>query len=445
MSKKKILIFGIIAVVVLILIITNLATNTENSTDVNVIEVAQKDITEIVSASGRIQPQTMVNITSEVNGEIISLLVKEGDVVKSGDLLVILDTVQLSSDAEQARYAVNEISARLEGARSTLDQAEEEYGRQEKLFEKDGTAETLYKNARYAFLNAKASYEAMQAQSRQLQSRYEKQLDNLSKTKIRAPMSGIITYLDCEVGEIAAAQTSFTQGKTLMTISNLDVFEVEVEVDETEISKIKNGQQAEISVDAFPDSTFSGEVVEIGNTAIYASSASQDQSTNFRVKVIFKDTEVNIRPGMSADVDITTNKRDDVLTVPFSAVVMRELDLDSLERAREMAREAPGTTVVSEVQAAETEGEEEVKPTDIPADTSSEEGEREDIKGIYVVREGQAQFLSVKTGIADQKDIEVVEGLEIGDSVISGPYRTLRTIKDGDRVNIVKKQETGRI
>ncbi|MBN1211128.1 MAG: efflux RND transporter periplasmic adaptor subunit, partial [candidate division Zixibacteria bacterium] len=300
------------------------------------------------------------------------------------------------------------------------------------------------KNARYAYLNAKASYEAMQAQSRQLESRYEKQLDNLSKTKIRAPMSGIITYLDCEVGEIAAAQTSFTQGKTLMTISNLNVFEVEVEVDETEISKIKNGQQAKISVDAFPDSTFSGEVVEIGNTAIYASSASQDQSTNFRVKVIFKDTEVNIRPGMSADVDITTNRREKVVTVPFSAVVMRSLDMDSLELARLKAEEAPGSTVVSEVQAAETEGQPEVKPTDSLADSSSEEIEREDVKGIFVVREGLARFLPVKTGIADQKDIEVIEGLKIGDSVISGPYRTLRTIKDGDLVNIVKKQETGR-
>jgi len=445
MSKKKILIIGIVVVVVLILIVVNLTTNTENATDVNVMEVNQKDITEIVSASGRIQPQTKVNITSEVNGEIINLLVKEGDVVKTGNLLVVLDTVQLSSDAEQARFAVNEINARLEGAKSTLDQAQEEYDRQEKLFKKDGTAETQFKNARYAFLNAKASYEAMQAQSRQLQSRYEKQLDNLSKTKIRAPMPGIITYLDCEVGEIAAAQTSFTQGRTLMTISNLNVFEVEVEVDETEISKINNGQQAEISVDAFPDTLFSGEVVEIGNTAIYASGATQDQSTNFRVKVIFKDTDVNIRPGMSADVDITTNKRGEVLTVPFSAVVMRSLDMDSLEQARLTAQEAPGSTVVSEVQAAETEEESEVEPTDTLADTSKEEVEREDIKGIYIVREGLAHFMPVKTGIADQKDIEVVEGLEIGDSVISGPYRTLRTIKDGDLVNIVKKQESGRL
>jgi len=445
MSKKKILIIGIVVVVVLVLIVVNLITNSENATDVNVIEVNQKNITEVVSASGRIQPQTKVNITSEVNGEIISLLVKEGDVVKAGNLLVILDTVQLSSDAEQARYAVNEITARLEGARSTLDQAQEEYDRQEKLFKKDGTAETQYKNAHYAFLNAKASYEAMQAQSQQLQSRYEKQLDNLSKTKIRAPMPGIITFLDCEVGEIAAAQTSFTQGRTLMTISNLDIFEVEVEVDETEISKITNGQQAEISVDAFPDTLFSGEVVEIGNTAIYAGGTSQDQSTNFRVKVIFKDTDINIRPGMSADVDITTDQREDVLTVPFSAVVMRSLDMDSLEQARLIAQEAPGSTVVSEVQAAETEGESEVKPADTLADTAKKEVEREDIKGIYVVREGLAHFLPVKTGIADQKDIEVVEGLELGDSVISGPYRTLRTIKDGDLLNIVKKQESGRM
>ena len=121
----------------------------------------------------------------------------------------------------------------------------------------------------------------------QLNSRYDKALDNLSKTKILAPMGGIITYLDCEVGEIAAAQTSFTQGRTLMTISNLDVFEVEVEVDETEIAKIKLNQPADIEVDAFPDTVFYGEVVEIGNTAIYQGTSSQDQSTNFRGESYF--------------------------------------------------------------------------------------------------------------------------------------------------------------
>ena len=439
-KKKKILIITAVVIVVVILVVANLTTSSESAIDVNTADVSEKDLVEIVSASGRIQPQTKVNITSEVNGEIIYLAVNEGDTVKSGSLLVMLDTVQLKSDVDQALYALNETNAYLEGARSTLDQRTEEFHRQEKLFENKLTSETEYKDSRYAYLSAKSSFEAMQAQGKQLSARYEKALDNLSKTKILAPMDGIITYLDCEVGEIAAAQTSYTQGKTLMTISNLNVFEVEVEVDETEIAKIQLNQPADIEVDAFPDTTFYGEVVEIGNTAIYQSTSSTDQSTNFRVKVIFKDTEINIRPGMSADVDITTNKRSGVLAIPFSSVVMRTLDLDSLERARAERDASPETAVVSEVQAAENDDENEPTPADTLEKKDKEEVEREELKGVFLLKDGKAQFVPVKTGIADQKDIEITTGINPGDSIITGPYRILRTLKDGDNVKVVNKE-----
>ena len=298
-----------------------------------------------------------------------------------------------------------------------------------KLFESNLTSETQFKNARYAFLNSKSAYEASQAQAKQAQFRYEKQLDNLSKAKIVAPMPGIITFLDCEVGEIAPAQTAFTQGKTLMRISNLNVFEVEVEVDETEINKVALEQLVEIEVDAFPDTTFPGKVIEIGNTAILEGLGTQDQSTNFKVKVIFEDPDVPIRPGMSATVDITTNERDGALAIPYSAVVMRAYDLDSLERARH--EEEVGST--SEVQAAED---------DLGSDTlevkSDDNNERKDIKGVFVMREGKARFVPITTGIADQKNIEVITGVQSGDSVISGPYRVLRTVKDGDAIEVDK-------
>ncbi|MEA3296300.1 MAG: efflux RND transporter periplasmic adaptor subunit, partial [candidate division Zixibacteria bacterium] len=251
-KKKLLLIIGGV-VVVIALIVANLMMNTDNSISAQAAEVDRRDITETVSASGRIQPQTKVNITSEINGEIVRLMVREGDNVKVGDLLAVLDTVQLQTDVDQARYAVAEIDARLEGARSNLEQTREEYDRQSSLFERDLTSETQYKNAKYTYQSSKSSYEAMKAQTKQLQTRYEKQLDYLEKTKIIAPMDGVITFLDCEVGEIAAAQTGFSQGRTLMIISNLEVFEVEVEVDETEINKIELSQHVEIEVDAFPD------------------------------------------------------------------------------------------------------------------------------------------------------------------------------------------------
>lgn len=433
MKNKKAIFITLGVVVVAVLVVLNLTSNTSKGTKVNANEVTSTDLVEKVSASGRIQPKTKVDITAEINGEIVALPVREGQRVQVGDLLVVLDTVQLASEANQARYRLEEIRARMEGAQTSLDQAKEEFERQERLFDKNLTSETLYKDAKYAYLSAKASHEAMKSQIQQYESAYEKQLDNLSKAKIVAPMAGIVTYLDVEVGEIAAAQTAFTQGKTLMTISDLNVFEVEVEVDETEINKIDLAQKAEIEVDAFPDTTFPGEVVEIGNTAIMSGLGTQDQSTNFKVKVTFSDANLKVRPGMSATVDITTAEEKGVLAVPFASVVVRTYDLDSLLAARE-ARDS-GATDANAVHAAETvEGE---QPKD---DKAAEEKEREELKGVFVVREGVARFVQVETGVADQKNIMVTSGLEMGDSVISGPYRVLRTIKDGDAVQVEEKQ-----
>ncbi|MBU0982716.1 MAG: efflux RND transporter periplasmic adaptor subunit [candidate division Zixibacteria bacterium] len=407
-----------------------------HTTKVQAAGTERHDIEEKVSASGRIQPKTKVDITSEINGEIILLPVREGQRVTIGDLLVVLDTVQISSDVNQARFGNDEIRARLDGAKTTLEQNEEEYQRQERLFAKDLTSETAYKNAKYAYLNSKAAYEAMEASARQSESRYAKQLDYLSKAKISAPMSGVITYLDAEVGEIAAAQTSFTQGRTIMTIADLSIFEVEVEVDETEINKINIGQSAEIEVDAIPDTAFAGKVVEIGNTAIMAGLGTQDQSTNFKVKVTFTEPNQRLRPGMSATVDITTNERKDVLAIPFASIVMRKYDLDSLEQAR--AEETSGPASSNEVMAAEGDDE---SATDSARKT--DEKEREELKGVFVVRDGIACFVQVETGVADQKNIEVTLGIEEGDKVVSGPYKALRTIKDGDAVEITEKSSGG--
>lgn len=434
MKKKKLLIIiGAVAVVV-ILVVANLAMNTSNATKVQAEVVKTRELVEKVTASGRIQPQTKVDITSEINGEIIRLLVKEGDYVNTGDMLVVLDTVQLRTEVDQARFAVGEINARLSGAKTGLEQAEEEYQRQEQLYAGNLTSETQYKNAKYAYLSAKATHEATLAQSQQFQSRYEKQLDYLRKTKIVAPMPGVITYLDCEVGEIAAAQTSFTQGRTLMTISDLSVFEVEVEVDETEIAKVRLGQIVDIEVDALPDTTLDGKVIEIGNTAILQGLGTQDQSTNFRVKIVFAEPHRDIRPGMSADVDITTDRKETVLTVSFAAVIMRSFDADSLERSR----------MQEPIEEEESGSSTELRAEEIstPADTAEndEEIEREEFKGVFVVRDGVARFAEVTTGIADQKNIEIISGLEKGDSVISGPYRVLRTIRDGDNVEAEAKR-----
>jgi HlyD family secretion protein len=433
MKKMKWFIIIGVVIVVGVLIYFNLIADTSNRTKVNAKEAKYRKLTEKVSASGRIQPQTKVDITSEVTGEIIDLRVNEGDFVNTDELLVVLDTVQLRSDVDQAKYAVSEINARLEGSKAVLDQSKEEFDRQQRLFDARLTSETQYNNAKYDFINAEASYNAASAQAKQASARLEKQLDYLSKAKIVAPMPGIITLLDCEAGEIAPAQTAFTQGKTLMTISNLDIFEVEVEVDETEINKVLLGQAVDIEVDAYPDTVFPGEVVEIGNTALVADLGSQDQSTNFSVKVIFNDPNVKIRPGMSATVDIITNTKEKVLTVSYSAIVMRSLDIDSLERAKSGVEsdESEQEPSVSSVQAADKEDEE----------TNIDDVERKDFKGVFVIRDDKSYFVEVSTGIADQKYIEVLSGLEEGDNVVTGPYSVLRSIREDDDIEIIKEDK----
>ena len=427
--KKKILIFGSIGVVAIALLVMSLMSDNEAKVTVTSAEVESRDIVEIVSASGSVEPKTKVNITAQINGEIVRLAVKEGDPVSTGDLLIVLDTVQLRSDVNQAKYNLNEVNARLEGARATLEQAQDEYDRQQRLFDKSLTSETAYSDAKYKYLNAKSTEKATVAQAKQSQFRYEKVLDNLGKATIVAPMNGVVTYVDCEVGEIAPAQTAFTQGKTLMTVSDLSLFEVEVEVDETEINKVQLNQEVEIEVDAFPDTTFAGTVVEIGNTAVVSRAGTQDQATNFRVKVVFADSDVTVRPGMSATVDITTSRREEAVSVPFSAVVMRSFDMDSLLAAREQ-KESAGTTLVSEVNAAEN------GDLDNNKTKKKKDVERKDLRGVFVIKDGRAMFVEIKTGIADQKFIEITSGLEPGDSVVAGPYKSLRKIKDGDAIEI---------
>ncbi|HEX2897403.1 MAG TPA: efflux RND transporter periplasmic adaptor subunit, partial [candidate division Zixibacteria bacterium] len=391
-KKKKIFLFGGIGLLVVVLLVLNLTGDSTKRTTVAAEEVENRNIVELVSASGRVEPKTKVNITSEVNGKIIRLAVKEGDEVRQGQLLIVLDTVQLRSDVDQALYNVNEVNARLSGAAAALENAKEEFDRQQSLFDRTLTSETAYKNAKFAHLDAKSQFEAWEAQAKQAEFRYEKSIDYFRKARIVAPMTGVVTFLDCEEGEVAAAQTAFTQGKTLMTISDLSVFEVQVEVDETEINKVTLGQKSEIEVDAFPDTTFPGEVIEIGNTASVARAGTQEQATNFYVKVVFKDSDVKVKPGMSATVEITSNERAQSLSVPYSAIVVRAFDMDSLAAAR-AGKTPESSSIVNEAVASESGDSINDKKK-----SGSDEIERKELKGVFVIQNGTAKFVEVATG-----------------------------------------------
>ena len=421
-----------------------------NATAVQVDLAKIRDISETVSASGRIQPQTKVDITSQVSGEIVALHVSEGETVSKGDLLVEIDQVQLRSDVDQAQYSLDEIQARTDAAGVQRDRDKEEFERQSSLRERKLNSESDFTSARYAFEKSKATYLAMQSQVKTLKARLDKAQDNFERATITSPMDGVVTFLAAEVGEIAQAQTSFTQGKTLMTISDLSVFEVDVDVDETEIAKIILGQSADIEVDAFPDSVFDGTVVEIGNSAILQGQGTQEFSINFRVKVRFAPTSARIRPGMSAAVDVTTSTEEDAVIVPYAAIVMRELPEDTL--ADDTDDDSSDGLLVGDVNAAdngdEDENSEEEADTDedgMPGNGLSEskdgynDDEPEKKTGVFVVRNGIAKFLEVQTGIADEKNIVTLYGVQKGDTIISGSFKTLRELEDGDKVKIDEK------
>ena len=435
--SKKTIVISLVLAVLAIIVIVKLTGSGDEATSVQADLAVIDDISEIVTASGRVQPQTKVDIVAEVSAQIIDMYVVEGDIVRKGQKLILLDTIQLKSDVAQTRFSLDELTALAEAARTQFEKAKLEYNRKAKLFEQKLSSETEYTDAQFAFESSRANYNAMLAQVKTGQALLEKVEDNLAKTAITAPMAGIITYMNVEIGEIAQAQTSYTQGKTLMTISDLSVFEVEVDVDETEIAKLDTGQTTEIRVDAYPDTVFAGTVVEIGNSATVEGQGTDNYSTSFRVKVRFDETEKGIRPGMSATVDITTARDTDVLLIPYAALVTREFDIDSLERAR--AEQESGVSLVGEVHASELEN---------SGDTSSlqaEEDEKEPgqkykkskkIKktGVFCYVAGEAKFFEVTTGIADEQNIVALSGVNPGDTVISGSFQTLRKLAEGENV-----------
>lgn len=422
-KMKKWLIIGGIIVVVAVLVIFNLKQSGRDQVTVQTKKTAIADVTSIVSGSGKVQPNTKVNVTSEVNAIIISIPVKEGDFVTRGQTLLQLDTVQLKKDLESAVYSDNELDATLQGAKVTLDQRKDEYERQKSLFDKKLTSEQAYKDAYYAYKNQESGFKATEQEKNAAFARLEKARDNLSKTTIKAPMDGIVTLVDAEVGEIAQAQTAFTQGKTLMVVSDLTGFEVEVEIDETDIADVRISQTAKVAIDAFPDTTFVGTVTEIGNTATVSGSGTNDQATNFKVKVALLENNDRIRPGMSATVDITTQERKGAITVPIQAVVLRNPEEDSLEAPKGKPDIGSANDAVAST-------------TSEKKTAASMEKSKKDKKGVFINRAGAAIFVEIKTGIADEQNYEVLDGLQVGDEVITGSFQTLRTIKSGAKIKV---------
>jgi HlyD family secretion protein len=401
-KRNKIIIGAAVLVLIVVIVLLNLSRSGEKVYKVEADKVKKGDIVSVVTGSGKVQAKKDVKISATVPGVIISLPVKDGDMVKKGQLLVQIDPSEYKSTVAQA-------TAQLNSAKANLEQAKLLHERQQKLFEKSLTSKEQYDASLTQYDVTKAQYDQSQASLRQAE-------DLLAKTTITAPMGGKITELLKKEGEMV---TGATYNPTeIMTISDLSAFEVEVEVDETDIAETKLGQEAKIKIDAFPDTTFKGEVSEIGNTAKITGYSTQDQVVNFLVKVLLLDEVSGIKPGMSASVDITTASHKDVLNIPIAAVVLREEKKDTLNaKSKEGKAEALASSAKEE----------------------KDKKKKKELEGVFLVEKGRAKFVPIKSDIADQQNIEIVSGLKEKDQIITGSYKILRTLKDGDKIKIEKK------
>ncbi len=421
----------------------------------------RQDVTSLVTASGEVKPLTYTNVLGEGIGKITEIDVKEGDHVKKGDVLLRLESVQPAADVNAQRAGIaaagagvtsaqaNDVStqADIKSRAADLEHAKLDWDRGQMLFQ-DGlipkqdydTRKATYDGAVAALASAQARAEQARAQLAQARSgltQNEAMLgrlnDVLHKTTYTAPINGVVTYIAVRVGENVVPGIQNATGSYLMTISDMSVVTSEVMVDETDIVSVRLGEDAEVTIDAIPGKFFHGKVTEVGTQAVLRSSGlASTQSTtgnqeakDFKVVVTLQSPPDGLRPGLSSTAKITTAQKKNVMTVPIQALAERtKKDLE--EAAKENGRDSVTLAAGRPATGATADG----------SGSSSALEKNPEIQGVFVVREKRAAFVPVTTGITGVTDIEVVNGLQEGDQIITGSYKTLRTLKPDARVKV---------
>lgn len=424
MSKKTIIILSTVVVLLLVVLIGGKKAGwfgkQGDFKEVETQKVTLADIVEKVSATGKIQPEIEVKISSEVSGEIIELPIKEGQQVQKGDLLVRVNPDLIQSAVSRSQATYQNIRAGLEQAEAGLKEATASYDRSKQLFEKGIISKADWDKAISTYEIAKANRQSAYYNVQSAGASVSEAMDNLNRTTIYAPVSGTISKLDAELGERVVG-TQQMAGTEILRVANLKNMEVEIDVNENDIVKVQIGDSTIVEVDAYLKKEFKGIVTQIANSAGEALTA--DQVTNFKVKVrILEESYKDLlegkdesyspfRPGMTATVDIITNKRPKAINVPLSAIVIKT-DTSSTTK----------TTVPKAVDA-----------------TKKVETE-EKFECVFVNNKGVAKLRVVKTGIQDDTKIEILSGLKEGDEIIIGPYNVVsKTLKSGDKIEVNKE------
>jgi HlyD family secretion protein len=356
-------------------------------------------------------------VSADIMGKIVRLAVKEGDQVKRGQLMLQLDDTQYRAQHEQARAALASGEARAREALASLKRVEANHARQKALFEKNLLSQAEWDQANNTHESAYVAAQTAREEVARARAALEAARDNLAKCRFEAPIDGIVSALNVEAGEIVITGTMNNPGTQILVVSDLSRMLVRADVDETDVVDMQVGQKAKITVDAMPETSYAGTVIEIGNTAKRSLSATAEGQTDFEVKVVFDHNVPEVRPGMTADVEVETATHAKATAVPIQSVVVRTER--ELERAKTKAA-----------------GEKKVKGAVANAAEEDTVGKKDkEITGVFVVREGAAKFVPVKTGISSETMLEVFAAdLKPGDQVVSGPYKALHDLKPETKV-----------
>jgi HlyD family secretion protein len=429
--RKKQIIYGSIALVVLWIILSIFWSRREKPIPVTTETAIRKTIAQMVSATGKIQPEVEVKISPEVAGEIIELPVEDGMRVKKGDLLVKIKPDSYKALVEQQEAAISAAKATNLQQKATMMKTEHDLKRAEDLFGKKLISEQEYNAAEAAHDVAKNTYESSLHEIERAEAGSSQARDQLSKTTIYSPIDGTITILNSKSGERLVATGQFA-GTEVMRVADLGHMEARVDVNENDVVNVKVGDKAEIKIDAYGDRNFHGTVYQIGNTGKTTGSGTQEEVTNFEVKIRIEDHDVVLKPALSCTAEIQTNEVKDVVAVPMQAVTIRtgdsNLSPEEIEKKKQKV-------------AQRDKGDNNAEFVNARAEKAVQKEEHEKLAKVVFLKKGKkAQMAKVTTGISDDTYTEIKSGIQPGDEVISGSYSAIsRKLKEGAKVTLDKE------
>jgi HlyD family secretion protein len=394
----------------------------QQGTEVRLEKVARRDLVSAVTASGKIEAKTSVDISADITGRIIKIAVREGDTVRKGQFLIQIDPAQYQAAVDRAQGLVSSTQASVLQTRANRDQAERAWRRAQELTKLGPNLITQEsaEEAQTAYEVAQANYVSMQAQLDQSRASLQEARDNLSKTRLTSPISGRVVRLAVEEGEVAVPGTFSKDVGLLLSVADLSVILAKVQVDETDVVRLTSNDSVEVTIDAYPDTTFIGRVTKVSHSAkltpTETASGSNDRAVDFDVEVTLDQPPQDVRPDLSCTARIVTDTRQHVLSIPIIALTVR--DHERLLNENDSTRP--------------------------PGDTLRRRDRSKEAEGVFVVRDNKATFRPVKVGIAGDEYFEVVDGIREGETIAAGTYQAIRELKDGARVHpadTTKKKE----